>query len=154
MAWLYARDLLKARSPARLKFFDDQARRRGWLPNLVSGGARGAHAGEALTDGRRGAGQPSVHHNLGNLAAVQVADDNAIASARLCSAAMMTPVAAPLPSRLCLPNLVRNTRPSPARVPGRIGALRAPTASSLAAPKAPPERHACTVTPPPRARTR
>jgi hypothetical protein len=39
MAWLYARDTLKARSPARFKFFDDQARRRGWLPKLVTGGA-------------------------------------------------------------------------------------------------------------------
>lgn len=39
MAWLYARDVLKARSPARFKFFDDQARRRGWLPKLVTTGA-------------------------------------------------------------------------------------------------------------------
>ena len=37
MAWLYARDALKARSPARFKFFDDQARRKGWLPKLASG---------------------------------------------------------------------------------------------------------------------
>jgi Domain of unknown function (DUF4157) len=35
MAWLYARDVLKARSPARFSFFDDQARRKGWLPKLV-----------------------------------------------------------------------------------------------------------------------
>jgi hypothetical protein len=39
MAWLYARDVLKARSPARFKFFDDQARRKGWLPKLVTLGA-------------------------------------------------------------------------------------------------------------------
>lgn len=37
MAWLYARAVLKDRSPARFSFFDDQARRRGWLPKLVSG---------------------------------------------------------------------------------------------------------------------
>ena len=43
MAWLYARDVLKARSPARFKFFDDQARRKGWLPQLVTGGAPAAH---------------------------------------------------------------------------------------------------------------
>jgi hypothetical protein len=42
MAWLYARDVLKARSPARFKFFDDQARRKGWLPKLVTGGAPAA----------------------------------------------------------------------------------------------------------------
>ena len=42
MAWLYARDVLKARSPARFKFFDDQARRKGWLPQLVTGGAPAA----------------------------------------------------------------------------------------------------------------
>ena len=42
MAWLYARDVLKARSPARFKFFDEQARRRGWLPKLVTGGAPAA----------------------------------------------------------------------------------------------------------------
>jgi hypothetical protein len=40
MAWLYARDTLKDRSPARFAFFDDQARRRGWLPRLVTPGAR------------------------------------------------------------------------------------------------------------------
>ena len=38
MAWLYVRDVLKARSPARFKFFDDQARRKGWLPKLVTPG--------------------------------------------------------------------------------------------------------------------
>ena len=42
MAWLYARDALKARSPARFKFFDDQARRKGWLPKLVTGSAPAA----------------------------------------------------------------------------------------------------------------
>jgi hypothetical protein len=42
MAWLYARDTLKDRSPARFAFFDDQARRRGWLPRLVTPGARAA----------------------------------------------------------------------------------------------------------------
>jgi hypothetical protein len=44
MAWLYARDVLKARSPARFKFFDDQARRRGWLSKLVTGGSAEAPA--------------------------------------------------------------------------------------------------------------
>jgi hypothetical protein len=39
MAWLYARDALKARSPARFNFFDDQTRRTSWLPKLVTGGA-------------------------------------------------------------------------------------------------------------------
>jgi Domain of unknown function (DUF4157) len=38
-AWLYARDVLKARSPARFKFFDDQDRRKSWLPKLVTPGA-------------------------------------------------------------------------------------------------------------------
>jgi hypothetical protein len=47
MAWLYARDTLKARSPARFAFFDDQARRRGWLPKLVAPGARPAPAPRA-----------------------------------------------------------------------------------------------------------
>jgi Domain of unknown function (DUF4157) len=42
MAWLYARDVLKARSPARFKFFDDQARRKGWQPKLVTPGAAAA----------------------------------------------------------------------------------------------------------------
>jgi Domain of unknown function (DUF4157) len=42
MAWIYARDVLKARSPARFKFFDDQARRKGWLPKLVTAGAPAA----------------------------------------------------------------------------------------------------------------
>ena len=44
MAWLYARDVLKDRSPARFKFFDDQARRSGWLPKLVTRGAPPAPA--------------------------------------------------------------------------------------------------------------
>jgi Domain of unknown function (DUF4157) len=38
MAWLYAHDALKARSPARFQFFEDQARRTGWLPKLVTPG--------------------------------------------------------------------------------------------------------------------
>ena len=44
MAWLYARAVLKDRSPARFKFFDDQARRRGWLPKLVTPGTPPAPA--------------------------------------------------------------------------------------------------------------
>jgi hypothetical protein len=44
MAWLYARAVLKDRSPARFNFFDDQARRRGWLPKLITPGARPAPA--------------------------------------------------------------------------------------------------------------
>lgn len=44
MAWLYARDVLKARSPARFKFFEDRARRTGWLPKLVARGAPAAPA--------------------------------------------------------------------------------------------------------------
>jgi hypothetical protein len=47
MAWLYARDVLKDRSPARFAFFDDQARRRGWLPKLVTPGTRPAPAQRA-----------------------------------------------------------------------------------------------------------
>jgi hypothetical protein len=42
MAWLYARAVLKDRSPARFNFFDDQARRGNWLPRLVTGGAPAA----------------------------------------------------------------------------------------------------------------
>jgi hypothetical protein len=38
MAWTYTRDALKKRSPARFKFFEDQARRSGWLPKLVKPG--------------------------------------------------------------------------------------------------------------------
>jgi hypothetical protein len=49
MSWLYAREVLKVRSPARFKFFDDQARRRGWLPKLVTPGARPAPSTPAPT---------------------------------------------------------------------------------------------------------
>jgi hypothetical protein len=35
MAWMYARDALKKRSPARFAYFEDAKRRTGWLPKLV-----------------------------------------------------------------------------------------------------------------------
>src|SRR4029077_16395510 len=38
MAWVYARDALKKRSPARFKYFDEASRRSGSLPE--AGGAR------------------------------------------------------------------------------------------------------------------
>jgi len=35
-AWIYSREVLKKRSPARFKFFDDAEKRKGWQPSLVT----------------------------------------------------------------------------------------------------------------------
>jgi hypothetical protein len=39
-AWIYSRDALKVRSPARFAFFDDATRRAAWEPKLVKPGGK------------------------------------------------------------------------------------------------------------------
>jgi hypothetical protein len=56
MAWIYARDALKKRSPARFAYFDDATRRTGWLPKLVKPGAAPAGTPPTTTTKAKGEG--------------------------------------------------------------------------------------------------